>query len=72
MKNKLMLIEDKLLLRKRGVIESVGNILKNTFNIEHSRHRSEIGFINNIFSSLIAYAFKPFKPKIITCNLLAN
>jgi len=70
MKNKLMLMQDKLLLRKRGIIESVGNILKNTFNIEHTRHRSRINFFNNIFSSLIAYAFKPSKPKITTYNLI--
>ena len=62
MKNKLMEMFDKLLLKKRGTIESVINILKNTFNIEHSRHRSPINFIVNIFSALFAYNLKPNKP----------
>jgi len=62
MKNKLMPIFDKLLLKKRGTIESVINILKNTFNIEHTRHRGPINFIVNIFSALVAYNFKPQKP----------
>jgi Transposase DDE domain len=70
MKNKLILMEDKLLLRKRGLIESVGNILKNIFNIEHARHRSKTNFFNNIFSSLIAYSFKPSKPSLKTINLI--
>ncbi len=71
MKNKLISIEDKLLLGKRGIIESVGNILKNKFNLEHTRHRSKIGFFNNIFSTLIAYAFKSSKPAITTINLIS-
>lgn len=62
MKNKLMEMYDKLLLKKRGTIESVINILKNTFDLEHSRHRSVTNFMVNIFSTLIAYNFKPTKP----------
>ncbi|CDK31057.1 IS982 family transposase [Candidatus Babela massiliensis] len=62
MKNKLLSFQDKLLLRKRGIIESVGNILKNTFNLEHTRHRCQINFFANLFSALIAYSFKPSKP----------
>jgi hypothetical protein len=62
MKNKLMEMFDKLLLRKRGTIESVINLLKNTFNIEHSRHRSPINFVVNIFAALFAYNLKPEKP----------
>ncbi len=46
-------MKNKLLLRKRGIIESVGNILKNTFNIQHTRHRSQINFLANLFSALI-------------------
>ncbi len=40
MKNKLMLMSDKILLRKRAIIESVNNLLKNSCQIEHHRHRS--------------------------------
>lgn len=62
MKNKLMEMFDKFLLRKRGTIESVINLLKNTFNIEHSRHRSPINFVVNIFAALFAYNLKSEKP----------
>jgi hypothetical protein len=62
MKNKLMEMFDKLLLKKRGTIESVINLLKNTFNLEHSRHRSPVNFMVNIFAALFAYNLKPEKP----------
>jgi hypothetical protein len=64
MKNKLMDIYDKLLLRKRGVVESVGNILKNIYNLEHTRHRNISNFFVNIFSTIGAYFFKENKPAI--------
>lgn len=65
MKNKLMPIFDKLLLRKRGTIESSIGILKEGFSIEHSRHRSPTNFLSHIFSALVAYFFKPNKPSIV-------
>jgi len=64
MKNKFMDIEDKIMLKKRGVIESVGAILKKNLNIEHSRYRSVKSFIINVFSSLAAYFFRKKKPSI--------
>jgi len=64
MKNKLMDFYDKMLLKKRGVIESVNNILKNTCMLEHSRHRSICNFFVNIFASLNAYTFLKNKPSI--------
>lgn len=64
MKNKLMALQDKLLLSKRGVIESVNNLLKNRCYIEHSRHRSPINFFANLISGLIAYSFLEKKPSI--------
>lgn len=70
MKNKLMDMFDKLLLKKRGTIESVVNILKNTFNIEHSRHRSQTNFIVNIFAALFAYNLKLKKPSFAFINAL--
>lgn len=64
MKNKLMESHEKMLLKKRAVIESVFDLLKEHCNIEHSRHRSPINFFENIFSALSAYAFYDKKPAI--------
>ena len=64
MKNALIHIYDKILLRKRAVVESVNDILKNQCQIEHTRHRSFDNFITNLISGLIAYAFYPTKPNI--------
>lgn len=64
MKNVLMNLSDKVLLRKRAVIESVNDFLKNICQIEHSRHRSPINFMVNLISALIAYSFLPNKPSL--------
>lgn len=64
MKNCLMTIPDKILLRKRSVIETVNVELKNICQIEHSRHRSFGNFLGNIMAGPIAYSFLPKKPKI--------
>jgi hypothetical protein len=64
MKNKLMSLFDKLLLRKRAVIESVNDQLKNISQIEHTRHRSIWNFLANILASLVAYTLQPKKPSI--------
>jgi hypothetical protein len=64
MKNQLMTISDKILLRKRSVIETVNDELKNICQIEHSRHRSPLNFIVNMVAGLIAYNFLPKKPCI--------
>lgn len=64
MKNKLVLIEEKIFLRKRSVIETVNDMLKNTCQIEHSRHRSPINFLVNLFSGLVAYCLLDKKPSI--------
>jgi len=64
MKNRLMMLIDKILLRKRSLIESVFNILKNQMNLEHSRHRSPINFMVNIISCLTAYCFRNNKKSV--------
>lgn len=64
MKNKLMLLFDKFLLRQRSIIETAFEILKDDFNLEHSRHRSIHGFFSNVFTVMIAYAFRSKKPAI--------
>jgi len=64
MKNTLMELKDKILLRKRSVIETVNDELKNMCQIEHSRHRSFENFISNMIAALIAYSFFAKKPSI--------
>ena len=64
MKNSLMTMSDKIMLRKRSIIETVNDELKNICQIEHSRHRSFGNFITNIIAGLIAYSFLPKKPSI--------
>ena len=64
MKNRMMKIEDKILLRKRALIESVNDELKNICQIEHTRHRSFANFITNIIGGMAAYSFMPKKPAI--------
>lgn len=72
MKNCLMTISDKILLRKRSVIETVNDELKNICQIEHSRHRSFGNFLSNLISGLIAYSFLPKKPSIKFQNVNSN
>lgn len=50
MKNRLVKLMDKILLRKRAVIESVNDYLKNICQIEHSRHRSPLNFLVNLLA----------------------
>lgn len=64
MKNKLMPLIDKILLRKRGLIESVNDQLKNISQIEHTRHRSIWNFAVNSLGALTAYVLKPKKPSL--------
>ena len=64
MKNRLMEMKHKLLLKKRGIIESVNDILKTVCDIEHSRHRSPINMLVNTYAALIAYSTLERKPSI--------
>jgi hypothetical protein len=64
MKNRLLPLVDKLLLRKRSIIETVNDQLKNISQIEHSRHRSPINFLVNLFAGLLAYCHQPKKPSL--------
>nr|WP_243456892.1 transposase [Polaribacter batillariae] len=63
-KNVLMTMRDKILLRKRLIIETINDQLKNIAQAEHSRHRSFGNFITNLVASLIAYSFQEKKPSI--------
>lgn len=64
MKNKLMGLNEKILLRKRSLIETVFDYLKNKMDIEHTRHRSAINAFVHIVSTLIAYSLKKRKPSM--------
>jgi Transposase DDE domain len=64
MRNHLMLLGDKIMLRKRFVIETVLDILKCEMGLEHSRHRSPVNAMVHILSCLVAYAYRPGKPSI--------
>lgn len=64
MQNQLMDLQDKLLLRKRSIIETINDQLKNISQIEHSRHRSFTNFLVNLIAGLIAYAIQPAKPAL--------
>jgi hypothetical protein len=55
---------DKLLLRKRSLIETVNDQLKNISQIEHSRQRSVTNFLVNLVAGLIAYTYQPKKPSL--------
>ena len=65
MKGATMSLSDKILLRKRTIIETVNDELKNIAQVEHSRHRSFDNFIVNILGALAAYCFFPKKPCIV-------
>jgi len=54
-------MSDKILHRKRAIIETVVDELKSICQIEHTRHRSSEGFIVNLISGLIAYSYLPKK-----------
>ena len=69
MKNKLMSTYDKFLLRKRAIIESINDQLKNICQIEHSRHRSVDNFLANIMAAISSYSLKSKKPSLNLANL---
>lgn len=64
MKNQLMPLTDKLLLRKRAIAETIIDQLKNISQVEHSRHRSPINFVINIVCGLLAYCHQDKKPSL--------
>ncbi|CDM88691.1 transposase [Xenorhabdus bovienii] len=64
MKAKFLSLWDRVMLRKRFLIETVNDQLKNISQIEHSRYRSVVGFLLEIVSGLIAYTFQPKKPSL--------
>ena len=68
MKNRLMDLTDKLLLRKRALVETIYDQLKNISQIEHTRHRSFRNFAVHLLCGLIAYCHQPKKPSLHLSN----
>jgi hypothetical protein len=64
MRQRLLTLYDKLLLRKRALIETIVDQLKNICQIEHSRHRSPLNFLVNLLAGHIAYCHQPKKPAL--------
>ncbi|EHG24801.1 hypothetical protein HMPREF9332_00066 [Alloprevotella rava F0323] len=64
MKNRLMDVHDKIMLRKRSIIETINDMLKNVAQIVHTRHRSIANFIVNLLAGIAAYTFYDTKPSI--------
>jgi len=64
MKPRLLSWQDHILLRKRALIESVNDQLKNISQNEHSRHRSVMNFFVNLFAGVVAYSLRPKKPSV--------
>ena len=64
MKNRLLTLHDKLLLRQRALIETINDQLKNISQIAHTRHRSVDNFLVNVVAALIAYTLQPKKPSL--------
>jgi DDE family transposase len=65
MRNVLLPLADKLLLRKRAIIESINDQLKNICQIEHTRHRSPMNFLVHLLAGLVAYCHQPKKPSLV-------
>lgn len=64
MRGRLMPLKERLMSRKRVLIESVNDQLKNVSQIAHTRHRSPTNFMVNLLAGLIAYTWQPNKPSL--------
>lgn len=61
-----MSLMDRVLVRRRSLIETINDQLKNISQIAHTRHRSPCNFLANLLAGLIAYTWQPNK---LTLNL---
>jgi len=64
MKPKLLKLVDKILLRKRTLIETVNDQLKNICQIEHTRHRNPINAFVHLIAGLVAYTWQEKRPAL--------
>jgi hypothetical protein len=65
----LMTAHEKLMLRKRSLVETVFDYLKNKFQLEHTRHRSPYNYLIHIMSTIIQYQLKSSKPSIALASM---
>ena len=72
MKGAIMSVSDKVLLRKRAIIETINDELKNIAQVEHSRHRSFENFVVNMLGAIASYCFFPKKPCINIVKVADN
>lgn len=61
---RLLPLLDKVMVRKRAIIETINDQLKNVSQIAHTRHRSPTHFLVNLIGGLLAYSFQPKKPAL--------
>ena len=71
-KGAMMSVSDRVLLRKKAIIETINDEQKNIAQIEHSRHRSITNFIVNLLSAIATYCFFPNKPTINIVKVTDN
>jgi hypothetical protein len=64
--HRLLSVFDQILLRKRALIETINDQLKNICQIEHTRHPSPANFCVNVLAALVAYTFKE---KLLSLNI---
>lgn len=64
MRQQLLELSDRLLLRKRALVETIIDQLKNVCQIEHARHRSPYNFLVHLLAGLVAYCHQPKKPSL--------
>ena len=64
MKQRLIPLYDKIMLRKRSVIESVNDMLKNVAHLVYTRLRSVHNFLMNMLAAIGAYCFSAIKPEV--------
>lgn len=62
MKGDIRSMYDRILLRKRAIIETINDELKNIAQIEHTRHQSFQDFIVNLIGGIAAYCLFQKKP----------
>jgi hypothetical protein len=71
MKNKLLSLIDKVILRGRGIVETINDQLKNQEQIEHTGHRSLANFSANVLAGLITYQLQPKMPSLNFMNAVS-
>ena len=79
MKKKMLSAFEIFFLKQRNIIETIIDQLKNLYHVEHTRHRSPVNFLVNVLAALVAYVWRPYKPKLKmnyllnkTCAVISN